>query len=136
MLCCLNFIREWQDLQFNVDSERHIFEKGFHGRFIYSQNFCQKSAKRTLPKKYFSYFIFDDWPGIRTQAYVTNKPTHYILDHGDSYPIIPANIARKTVFTTFCLDIYLTTVLHKSIHSAVNLMIKPLPYNFICFICL
>ena len=23
---CVNFIREWQDLQFNVDSERQIFE--------------------------------------------------------------------------------------------------------------
>ena len=26
---------------------------------------------------------FDDWPGIRTQAFASNKPTHYILDHGD-----------------------------------------------------
>ena len=31
---CVNF------LQFNVDSERKIFEKLFHGSFIYSQNFC------------------------------------------------------------------------------------------------
>ena len=33
----VNFIREWRDLQFNVDSERQIFEKLFHGRFIYSE---------------------------------------------------------------------------------------------------
>ena len=33
---CVNFIREWRDLQFNVDSERHIFQKLFHRRFIYS----------------------------------------------------------------------------------------------------
>ena len=26
---CVNFIREWRDLQFNVDSERQIFEKLF-----------------------------------------------------------------------------------------------------------
>ena len=32
-------------------------------------------------KKYFSYFIFDDWPGIRIQAFTSNKPTNYILDH-------------------------------------------------------
>ena len=35
-IVCVNFIREWVDLQFNVDSERQIFEKLFHGRFIYS----------------------------------------------------------------------------------------------------
>ena len=33
--------------------------------------------------KYFSYFIFDDWPGLKTQTFVTNKPTHYLLDHGN-----------------------------------------------------
>ena len=55
---CVNFIREWRDIQFNVDSERQIFEKLFHGNFIYSQSFCQKSAVRKSPKKYFSYFIF------------------------------------------------------------------------------
>ena len=81
---CVNFMREWRDLQFNVDSERQIFEKLFHGNFIYSQTFCQKSAERKSSKKYFSYFnFFDDWPGIRTQAFASNKPTHYILDHGD-----------------------------------------------------
>ena len=57
---CGNFICEWRDLQFNVDSERQIYEKFLHGRLIYSQSFCQKSAQRKLPKKYFSYFIFDD----------------------------------------------------------------------------
>ena len=72
---CVNFIPEWRDLQLNVDSERQIFEKLFHGRFIYSQSFCQKSAERKLPKKYFSYLIFDGWPGIRTQAFASNKPT-------------------------------------------------------------
>ena len=30
-----------------------IFETLFHGRFIYSQNFSQKSAERKSPKKYF-----------------------------------------------------------------------------------
>ena len=57
---CVNFIREWRHLQFNVDSERQIFENLFHGRFIHSQSFCQKSAERKSTKKYFSNFIFDD----------------------------------------------------------------------------
>ena len=85
---CFNFIRERRDLQFNADSQRQIFEKLFHCRFIYSQSFWQKSAERKSPKKYFSYFIFDDWSGIRTQAFVkSNKPAHYILDHDDFLPV-------------------------------------------------
>ena len=55
---CVNFIRERRDLQFNVDSERQFFEKLFHGSFIYSQSFCQKSAERKSPKKYFFIFHF------------------------------------------------------------------------------
>ena len=42
---CANFIHEWRDLQFKVHSERQIFEKPFHGNFIYSQSFRQKSAE-------------------------------------------------------------------------------------------
>ena len=83
-IVCVNFIRDWRDLPFNVDFERQIFEKLFHGRFLfYYQSFCQKYAERKSPKKYFSYFVFDDWPGIRNQALKSNKPTHYILDHGE-----------------------------------------------------
>ena len=38
---CINFISEWRDpSQFNVDSERQIFGKLFHDKFIYSQSFC------------------------------------------------------------------------------------------------
>ena len=77
----VNFIREWLDLQFNVDSQWQIFVNIFHGRFIYSQSFCQKFAERKSPSKYISYFNFDDWPGIRTHAFVSNKPTYYLLDH-------------------------------------------------------
>ena len=56
---CVNFTREWRDLQFNVVSERQIFEKLFHGRFIYSRSFCQISAERKSPMKYFSYFVLE-----------------------------------------------------------------------------
>ena len=34
---CVNFICEWRDLQFNVDSERQIFQKLFMLVFIYSE---------------------------------------------------------------------------------------------------
>ena len=56
-LCALICIHERRDLQFNVGSERQIFEKHFHGSFI-TDSFCQKFAERKWPKKYFfSYFV-------------------------------------------------------------------------------
>ena len=71
----------------------------FMAGFFYSQSLCHKSAERKSPKKYFSYFIFDDWPGIWTQALASNKPTHYILDHGNfirqyTYLINPDALVR------------------------------------------
>ena len=59
--------------------------------------FTQKSAESKSPKKYFSYFILDDSPGIRTQAFASNKPTHYILDHGD-FQILGINKNKNYVF--------------------------------------
>ena len=55
---CVNCIYQWRELQFNVESERQIFKKLFHRRFIYSQRFCLKSAERKSSKKYiFSYLV-------------------------------------------------------------------------------
>ena len=73
---CVNFIHKWRDLQFKVDSERQIYWETFHGNFIYSQSFCQKSAERKSLRKYFSYFVlmFGSNPGFSS-----NKPTHYLL---------------------------------------------------------
>ena len=70
---CVNFISEWREVHFNVDSERGIFEKLFHGRFIYSQSVCQK------------LFHISFWcPTWGTNpGFTSNKPTHYLLDYGD-----------------------------------------------------
>ena len=80
-IVCVNFfICEWRDLQFNADSELQIFEKLFHGRSIYSQSFCQKSAERKSPKKYFSYFNFFMIDlGYEPRLFASSKLTHYIL---------------------------------------------------------
>ena len=65
-------------------SSLNRFLRNFYMAGLFTlESFCQKSAERKSPKKYFSYFIFDDWPGIRTQAFAFNRPTHYILDHDD-----------------------------------------------------
>ena len=81
---CVNFIHKWRDLQFKVDSERQIlFWETFHGNFIYSQSFFQKSAERKSPKKYFLYFLFWCLAWGSNPGFTSNKPTHYLLDHCD-----------------------------------------------------
>ena len=58
MLCVFILYISGGDLQFKDGSERHIFWETFHGNFIYSQSFCQKSAEIKSPKKYFFIFCF------------------------------------------------------------------------------
>ena len=81
---CVYFIREWRDQQFNVDFALQIFEKLFHGGFIYFQSFCQKSAERKSPKKFFLFIFHFLWLTWDTNpGFTSNKPTHYLLDYGD-----------------------------------------------------
>ena len=82
-IVCVNFIHKWWDLQFKVDFERQIFWETFHCNFIYSQSFCQKSAERKSPKKYFFRISFWCLVWDLNPGFSSNKPTHYILDHGD-----------------------------------------------------
>ena len=77
---CVNFLHERRDLQFNIDSELQIFEKHFHGRFyltvrVFARNLLRKEVAEKIN------LMID--LGMRTQAFVSNKPKHYILDHGD-----------------------------------------------------
>ena len=69
-IVCVNFIRDWLDLELKVDSKPQIFQKLFHARFIYFQSFCQKSAERKSPKKFIFFYIFrfNACPGIRIRA--------------------------------------------------------------------
>ena len=81
---CVNFMRKWRELQFKVDSEQHIFWETFHGSFlIYSQSFCQKSAERKSPKKY--YFVDCFWclAWGSNPGFTSNKSTHYLLDYSN-----------------------------------------------------
>ena len=67
---CVNFIHNWWDLQFKVDSERQIFEKLFTAISFNSQSFCQISAERKSPKRYFSYFILMSDLGLNPLLFV------------------------------------------------------------------
>ena len=64
-----------------------LFGETFHGNFIYSASFCQKSAERKLPKKYFSFFHISFWCltwDMKT-GFTSNKPTLYLLDYMENY---------------------------------------------------
>ena len=79
---CVNFIREWRNLQFNVDSERQIFEKLFHGRFNLLSEFlpemCWEEVAEEIFFIYHFFFFFFWWlTCVRIQAFSSNKPTHY-----------------------------------------------------------
>ena len=50
--------------------EWQIFWETFHGNFVYSHSFCQKSPERKWPKKYFLHFILMSGPGIVPGLYV------------------------------------------------------------------
>ena len=81
----VHFIRQWQDLQFNVDSERLIFfEKLFHGRLfalrVSARNLLRENRWRNIFFFHISFWCltWDTNPG-----FTSNKPTHYLLDYGD-----------------------------------------------------
>ena len=81
---CVNFIQEWRDLQFNVDSEWQTFEKLLHGRFIKSLSFCQKSTEKLSLKKYFLFTHSFWYLACNTNpGFTSNKPTYYLLDYYD-----------------------------------------------------
>ena len=60
-----------------------FLEKLFHGRFIYSQSFCQKSAGRKSPRKYFFFYISFWWLACVTKSKSSYKPSYCPLEYGD-----------------------------------------------------
>ena len=51
---------------------------------VFAINLLRWSRRRNI----FHISFFYDWPGMRTQAFASNKPTHYILDQGDLITLI------------------------------------------------
>ena len=54
----------------SIQLNDRIFEKLFHGRFISSQTFYQKSAEKKWKEEKFLYFHFDVWPGVELVPFV------------------------------------------------------------------
>ena len=63
-------MHEWRNLQFEVDSERQIFEKLYMEILFTLKSFCQKSADRKSPKKYFHIFVLMSDLGFELGPYV------------------------------------------------------------------
>ena len=76
---CVNFLYISGGTYSLKSTPNDRFWETIHGHFfIYSQSFCQKSAERKSPKKYFFVFRFDVWPGTRTLAFrLINQHTTY-----------------------------------------------------------
>ena len=54
---CVNYIREWRDLQFYASPNGRFFEKLFHGKFIYAQIFDRNLLRGNRRRNIFSYFV-------------------------------------------------------------------------------
>ena len=81
---CVNFVHEWGNLQFKVDSERHVFEKIFMA-ILFTLRIFARNLLRGSWQRIFIFFRFDVWPGIWTRAlHESNKLTHCLLDFGPS----------------------------------------------------
>ena len=79
---------------------------------VKGKSFCQKSAERKSPKKYFSYFVL--MSGLNSD-FSANKPRHYLLDHGEiainvnkllAVLLLLASFVRYFLYCTLLLLIY------------------------------
>ena len=95
----INFIREWLDVQFNVDSERQIFFKKIcHFRFPLVSEFLPEICWEEIA--YFFHVSFW-WLSWYAKLFMSNKPSHYLLDYGNftislSILFYPEHVCQKT----------------------------------------
>ena len=67
----VNFIHKWRGTySLKSTPKDKFFEKLFMAVLIYSQSFCQKSAERKSPKKYFLYFVLISGLGLESWLYL------------------------------------------------------------------
>ena len=83
---CVNFIHKWRDLQFKVDSERHIIWETFHGNFYWLSEFLPEICWEEIAEEIlfvFHFFLCLAWDS--NPGFSSNKPTHYLLENGDFF---------------------------------------------------
>ena len=87
---CVYFIHEWRDLQFQIDSERQIFLRNFSWQFVFTlrvfaRNLLRGHRRRNTFRILFWCLAWGSNPG-----FTSNKPTHFLLDHGN-FKVLPVN---------------------------------------------
>ena len=55
---CVNFIHEWQDLQFNIDSERQIYWEAFSWQVFFTLKVFATNLLRGNRRRSIFFFIF------------------------------------------------------------------------------
>ena len=99
---CVHYIYKWRGTNsLKSTLNNRFFEKFFHGGFIYALSFFQKSAERKLPKKYFSYFVFDVWLDARTLAFLLLRLYNVIYNHNIDHPIVVRAVKRHNKIKLF-----------------------------------
>ena len=76
---CVNFIREWRDLEFNVASERQVPKTLFDVRFILLSEFLPEIYWKEIVEGIFFWCLTWD----TNLRFTSDKSTYYILDYGD-----------------------------------------------------
>ena len=82
-MLCVYFIHKWRDLQFKVDSERQIFGETFHGSINLLSEFLPEICWEEIAVEILFVFRFWCLAWDSNPGFSSNKPTHYLLDHGD-----------------------------------------------------
>ena len=84
MLCVLIlYISGWTYSLKSTPNDRFFWEI-FHGNFNLLSEFLPEIYWEEIAEEILFVFRFDVWPEIRTLAFSSNKPTHYLLDHGEN----------------------------------------------------
>ena len=92
MLCALILYVSGGTYSLTSAPNDRFYLETFYGNFYFLSEFLPEICWEEIAEEIFFIIIFDDWPGIRTQAFASNKPTHYVLDHADFIPCIPKRI--------------------------------------------
>ena len=72
------------DLQFNFDSERLIYEKLFHVRFILFSELLPEICWEEIAEDLFFFHIsFRCLTWVADPGFTSSRPTHYLLDYSD-----------------------------------------------------
>ena len=65
---CVNFIHEWWNLQFNIDSEWQILWETFHGSFYLLSDFLLEICWEENAEEIIFVFYFGVWPKARSMV--------------------------------------------------------------------